>query len=177
MNLNGYRVVLIALVISGSGCSSYSGTSSSNGLGQMLFEPTSVQIDSKPSGAGVYVMGKKVGETPMRISSSAPYPENYNKANRSLYGKIILKKEGCKDLIESVSDKSISSGINAVLDCNDGNNRATEHKMNSVAPRHVAPGRFDELNQRLEEVKKLEKEGLITKDEAKKARERILKGL
>jgi hypothetical protein len=143
----------------------------------MLFEPTGVQINSKPSGADVYVMGKKVGKTPMRISASAPFPENYNKANRSLYGKIILKKEGCKDLIESVSNKSVSSGINAVLDCNDGNNKATEHKANSVAPGHVAPGRFDDLNQKLEEVKKLEQKGLITKEEARKARERILNGL
>lgn len=177
MHLNGLRVVFIVLVILASGCSTYSDSSPSDGLGQMLLEPTSVQINSKPSGADVYVMGKKVGETPMRISSSAPYPENYNTANRSLYGKIILRKEGCKDLIESVSNKSISSGINAVLDCNNGNNKATEHRANPVAPGHVAKGQFDALKQRLEEVKKLEQEGLITKDEAGKARSRILKGL
>jgi len=152
------------------GCSSTEGVS--NNLGNLFpsAEDKPIRIDSDPSGAGVYVMGEKVGVTPLAISRKDVFPITYPKEREFLYGKVTLKKEGCLDFARTVNPKIIDGGLHAQLSCGD---------LTSVAPPTSmdAPHTNETVEQRLEKIKELLNKGLITEEEAKKARERVLNDL
>jgi len=129
-----------------------------------------IRIDSVPTGAEVYVMGEKIGTTPLAISSKDVFPNLYPREKESLYGRITLKKPGCSDLTRTVSSGIIGAGLHARLDCNNGT------PPSSGIPKEV-PDSSASVEQRLDKIKDLLDKGLITDDEAKKARERILNDL
>lgn len=52
-----------------------------------------IKVDSVPTGAEVYVMGDKVGVTPLEISRKDVFPNTYPSNKESLYGRIILKRK------------------------------------------------------------------------------------
>lgn len=133
-----------------------------------------IKIESTPTGADVYVMGQKVGTTPLKIEQKDVFPNNYSKDKQDLYGKVTLKKAGCSDYTKTVNSKIIEVGLKAKLDC--GQN-APEAQQGS-APQYAMPARISKtVEQRLQEIKDLQDKGLITEDEAKKARERVLNDL
>ena len=123
------------------------------------------KVESVPAGAEVYVMGKSLGVTPMQLSRTDVFPNIYPKEKESLYGKITLRKEGCKDYTRSVSGDITGFGLHAKLDCG------------SPTPSTAAQPPSETVEQRLDKVKELLNKGLISEDEAKKARERILNSL
>lgn len=123
-------------------------------------------VSSDPSDAAIYAMGEKIGLTPMKLQSSALFPEIYDTGKQSLYGKVLIKKEGCADFMHSVNQKSLSDGPNAKLDC--GNNTPMQ-KYNTTPPKLPK-----EAEQRLEYIKELLDGGLITEEEAKIVRARII---
>jgi hypothetical protein len=122
------------------------------------------KVESVPAGASVYVMGKNMGVTPMQLSRTDVFPSIYPREKESLYGKVTLRKDGCKDYTRAVSGDITGFGLHAKLDCG------------SPAPMAAQPP-GETVEQRLDKVKELQSKGLITEDEAKKARERILKEL
>jgi hypothetical protein len=129
-----------------------------------------IKIESDPSGAAVYVMGEKVGVTPLKISHKDVFPNTYPKEKESVYGRITLKKEGCSDFTRTVSAEIGNAGLHARLDCGDIN--PAPSKTSRDAPRSS-----ETVEQRLDKIKDLLNKGLITEEEAKQARERILKDL
>lgn len=133
-------------------------------------EDKPIKIDSEPSGAGVYVMGEKVGVTPLAISRKDVFPVAYPKEKESLYGKVIIKKEGCLDFAKTVNQTITDAGLHARLNCGDMAPISSPASME-------APHSSQAVEQRLEKIKDLLTKGLITEDEAKKARERILNDL
>lgn len=161
------------------GCSSVD--SVSNDLGH-IFQSSSdnpVRIESDPSGADVYVMGEKVGVTPLKLSQKDMFPNTYPKEKESFYGKVTLKKAGCSDYTKTVNAKIIDVGLKAKLDCG-GLYPSASSQGESRAPetRSVPIPRLSEtVEQRLDKIKDLQNKGLITEDEAKKARERVLNDL
>ena len=135
-----------------------------------LFPPTegeTILIDSLPPGADVYVMGEKAGVTPMHVNRKDVFPNIYPRNKETLYGKITLKKTGCADYTRTVSMEVGLGGLRAKLDCGD-----QDH-----APTADAPRTGESVEQRLDRVKDLQRKGLITDEEARKARERILDAL
>lgn len=126
-----------------------------------------IKIDSVPSGAEVYVMGEKLGLTPLEVSRKDVFPNTYPSNKESLYGRIILKKEGCSDYTRTVSGEISNSGLHAKLACGD---------IDTASPKET-PGSNQTVEQRLDKIKDLLNKGLITDDEAKKARERVLNDL
>lgn len=126
------------------------------------------KVESEPTGAAVYVMGEKIGETPIMISHKDVFPNIYPREKESVYGRITLKKEGCLDLTRTVSAEISNAGLRARLDCGDL----------SPAPAGAGlPRNSETVEQRLDKIKDLLSKGLITEEEAKKARERILSDL
>jgi hypothetical protein len=124
------------------------------------------KVESDPAGAAVYVMGNNMGVTPMQLSRTDVFPNIYPKEKESLYGKVTLRKDGCKDYTRSVSGDITGFGLHAKLDCG------------SPAPSTAAQAAPSEtVEQRLDKVKELLNKGLISEDEAKKARARILNEL
>lgn len=154
-------LALISIVFA-TGCSSTGGGSNFTLDGDNIFK-----IESNPSGAEVFVMDEKVGETPMSIHQRDVFPSIYPREKESLYGKVILKKEGCADFTRSVSLEISSNGLSAKLDCEDGNPGTSAEVARSG----------ETAEQRLEKIKDLLSKGLITEDEAKKTRERIINNL
>lgn len=148
------------------GCSSMGGASN-------LFPSASdniIKIESDPSGAEVYVMGEKVGETPIKISQRDVFPNTYPKEKESMYGRVTLKKAGCTDFTRTVSVEISSVGLRAQLDCGDMNPASSKTSKS-------APLTNETVEQRLDKIRDLLNKGLITEDEAKKARERVLNDL
>jgi hypothetical protein len=162
----------------------------------------SIRIESEPSGAAVYVMGKNVGTTPLSISSKDVFPLTYPKEKESLYGSVTLIKSGCADYTKPVSARVLDKGLKATLACNDAAPvapRAAPAASAAAAPAQMtgqaqpavpaavpaaapaatpaAAAASDAVEQRLEKIKRLLDRGLINEDEAKKARERVLNDL
>jgi hypothetical protein len=165
-----FRVAVKALVLFNililAGCSSNGGFSN-------IFPSTAnnqIKIESDPSGADVYVMGEKIGVTPLKINPKDVFPDTYPKEKESVYGKIIIKKAGCPDFTRTVSVDISSNGLKAQLDCGD---------IYPASPRASkdAPRINETAEQRLDKIKNLLDKGLITEEEAKKARERVLNDL
>jgi hypothetical protein len=129
-----------------------------------------INVESDPSGAEVYVMGEKVGVTPLKISRSDVFPVTYAKGKESVYGRITLKKAGCSDFTRTVSVEIGNAGLHAQLDCGD------MYPASSRTSRG-APRSSETVEQRLDKIKDLLNKGLITEEEAKKAREHVLSDL
>lgn len=156
------------------GCSSMDGVE--HDIGNMFQSNTNnpIRIQSVPPGADVYVMGEKVGMTPLKLDQKAVFPNTYPKEKESLYGKVTLKKAGCSDYVKTVNSKIMDVGLKATLDCGQS---APQYQQGS-APQYSMPARMSKtVEQRLEEIKDLQSKGLITEDEARKAREHVLNDL
>jgi len=130
-----------------------------NGCGPIKSDPDMIVIESEPTGATVYAMGEDVGVTPLKIRQAVVFPMNYSPETRDLYGTVLLRKTGCKDHRQHVSSDDYRYGIKVTLDC--GQKRAE-------------PG---SIEQRLRKLKELHDKGLITDEEEKTTRQRILDGL
>jgi PEGA domain len=148
------------------GCSSMGGSSN--------FFPSAgdnpIKIESDPSGAEVYVMGEKVGVTPLQISHKDVFPNTYPREKESVYGRVTLKKAGCSDFTRTVSAEISNVGLRAQLDCGDMNPASSRTSKD-------APRISETVEQRLDKIKGLLNKGLITEEEAKKAREHVLNDL
>ncbi len=155
----GKILALFGLLLA-AGCSSAGGTGN-------LFAAAGdkpIKIESIPPGADVYAMGEKIGVTPLQLSRDKVFPNLYDKEKESLYGRVTLRKAGCLDFTRTISTEIGNNGLHAQMDCGDKNPAAAPHTSETV-------------EQRLDKIKELQSKGLITEDEAKQARERILKEL
>lgn len=154
------------IAIALSGCLFATGCSSTGGL----FPPAGdhpIMIESDPGGAEVYVMGEKLGVTPFQISRKDVFPNLYPREKESLYGRVTLKKAGCADFTRTISTEISSNGLQAKLAC------ANPNPASPAAPVEVQRN-SESVEQRLDRIRELLGKGLITDEEAKKARERIL---
>lgn len=138
------------------------------------------KIESEPSGAEVYVMGKNIGVTPLSISPGDVFPNIYPREKESVYGRVILKKAGCADFTRTVSAEISNAGLRAKLDCGDANPLPPMNsppQAPSPTPSGSVPRGSETVEQRLDKIRDLLGKGLISEEEAKKTRERILNEL
>lgn len=158
----GRALAILSLMLA-AGCSSTGGLFPAAG-------DDPIKIESSPTGAEVYVMGEMIGVTPLSISHKDVFPNVYPKAKESVYGRVTLRKAGCADLTRTISTEISSNGLRAQLDCGDKDPAASAKSGN-------APVVSETVEQRLNKVKDLQSRRLITEEEAKQARERILQDL
>jgi hypothetical protein len=131
---------------------------------------SAIQIDSDPPGAEIFVMGERIGTTPAMISPKKIFPTTYPKDQESLYGRVLLTKDGCADLIKAVSTKVMNTGLHARLEC------ADQHPTPTSKPTEAVDVGGN-VEQRLMKIRDLLDKGLITDEEAKRARDRIINNL
>jgi len=134
-----------------------------------------ISIKSFPTEAIVRANGKKIGITPMQISlskvlspewrSSEDYGVDYR-----LQGDITFEKDGCDELNLAISDRELKTDINVNLNCR---NLTTKTGI----PEASKTGHQDNLEQRLNKLEKLRKDGTISADEYHQHRSRILNEL
>ncbi len=128
-------------------------------------KPDQAAVTSIPSGAIVYANELKLGVTPLQYKLYEAFPAGWTNTSYQAQGVLTLKKEGCEDFTLRVNDYLISKPIHADLKCNKNYNK-TKQKAS-----------LSETKKRLEKVETLYKNKLISKEEHKATRERILNEL
>jgi hypothetical protein len=142
-------------------------------------------VESTPAGADVFVIGGKRGKTPLSLSERDIYPNWYPDDQSHLYGVIILRKAGCDDFTKRITLDDIGKGINAQLDCSQDATPA-ERRLPPAAhtqqapPESAAPVQSmhaTAMQRRLRQLKVLQElldDGLISEEEERTIRKRIL---
>ncbi len=149
-----------------------------------LFRPRRFQVDSVPGGAEVFVIGGRVGRTPLTLSERDIYPNWYPDEQAHLYGVIVLRKAGCAEFSRNVDLDDIAVGIEARLDCGQDEVADAQVPVSDPAPASapvadagMTPAAAATLQRRLRQLKVLQElmeDGLVTEQEERTIRKRIL---
>jgi hypothetical protein len=159
-----------------------------SGCAPMGAKPNRVDVSSDPAGADVYVMGSKVGVTPLTVDQDAIFPLTYPAEKQALYGMVELRKAGCLPARQNVSTRALSRGLHAKLDCGQATSAepvtsrqaqpaAPAASANEQAPATPVVKEKPGIELRLKQVQELRDKGLITEQEAQEIRRRILEEL
>lgn len=149
------------------------------------FKARRFRVDSVPGGAEVFVIGGRVGITPLTLSERDIYPNWYPDAQADLYGMIMLRKAGCAEYSRRVGLDDIEAGIEARLDCGQDAGAGTPLPAADPPPVAAPPAAADAgtlpaaaaMERRLRQLKVLQElfeDGLITGQEERSIRKRIL---
>ncbi|MEN8170643.1 MAG: PEGA domain-containing protein [Pseudomonadota bacterium] len=135
-----------------------------------------ISVDSVPVGASVLVLGEAMGQTPMSLSTRDVFPQSFELEKQHLYGRIQLTYPGCEPFITTVSSRIVSDGLKAELDCVDSN---VPQEKASVSPQAETPPETEpsELKQRLQQLKGLFEEELISEQDYAEKRRQLLEQL
>ena len=129
-----------------------------SGCAALGAQPSRVGITSDPPGAEVYVMGGSVGLTPLTLDENTIFPLTYPSEKQALYGAVELRKPGCSNAVQRVGTRALDKGVHVKLDC---------------AEVPVATEKLS-IESRLKQLRELRDKGLITEQEAREIRQRIL---
>ena len=127
-----------------------------------------VTIDSQPQGASVIADGREIGKTPLEIVADEEFPPRWIGGNYMVKGNLQLKKPECESVSIKVNDSVLSNDISQKLTCSD--------KVDTQANTPANPVN-DTITQRLEKLNELQKKGLVTDEEYKTQKLRILNEL
>ncbi len=150
-------------------CAVFTGFSFLSGCAEIKSNPDMISVASDPPGATVYAMEKNLGVTPLDIRQRDVFPPTYRTDQEPLYGLIVIRREGCRDYTQHADVDAYRKGIKAKLECGEQNP--------ADAPRALQENETPSIEKRLQLLKELLSKGLITEDEAKASRQRILEGL
>lgn len=131
-------------------------------------EQLGINVTSDPSGATVFASGKKLGRTPLFVPAGTFPTKMVNLIYRPV-GTLTLKRAGCRTHDIEVSEKVLSKDIHVALEC--GPAYLVEEPPEPAAPPASGVG---STARRLRELNKLRDEGLITDEEYRSVRKRIL---
>lgn len=139
------------------------------GCADIKSNPDMISVESDPPGATVYAMGKSLGVTPLDIRQRDVFPPTYRLDQEPLYGLIVIRYAGCRDYTQHADIDAYRKGIKAKLECGE--------QKPADALRAPQKNETSSIEKRLQLLKELQDKGLITEDEAKASRKRILEGL
>lgn len=151
-----------------SGCAGFGGGSDSS-TGQ-------IKISSEPAGAIAYADGAELGATPIRIVPGNHFRAGFAGFSYRYVGKLSIKKAGCETWSTEVNDYILSKDVHAKLKCDPNYQPAAASAPaagSASGSSPVAPAQ-DPAIERLERIDTLRKKGLISEDEYKQLRARIL---
>jgi hypothetical protein len=141
--------------------------------GERLGVREEITIDSEPQGAKVFVAGVEVGVTPLPVVLDKTFPRRWtsrvsdDEEAFAFYRRletVELKKDGCEPYKKSYVEHELKDDIKIALKC-DPNYRP--------APA-VAPPQAASIEQRLRALDDLKRKGLISEEEFRSQRQRIL---
>lgn len=156
------------------------------GCAPMGAKPGRIDVSSEPAGAAVYVMGEKAGVTPLTLDQDAIFPLTYPAEKQALYGKVELRKAGCQPATQAVSTRAVARGVHVKLGCGEAAPAsgpavpappavpATAPATSVPVPATPAAQPRPAIDSRLRQVRDLLEQGLITEQEAREIRQRIL---
>ena len=115
--------------------------------------------------------GKPIGKTPMEIKTDEVFPPRWVGSSYMVKGNLVLEKEGCQKYQMDVNDTVLSKNIKAALSCSDVESQSAPAAAVAVPAK---PAVEQNVEQRLQQVKDLYDKGVITEQEYKAQRKRIL---
>lgn len=143
-----------------------------------------LSVKSTPSSASVYIMDKKIGETPLEIGQETLYPTAYDPTKQEQYGVVIIKSDGCKEYSRRIGYRELAKDIDATLECGDLQDKVSIEKEAVAATQSDKPAQAGNIGlepiqtksvkDRLMELNQLKEEGLLSPDEYHAIRQRIL---
>jgi hypothetical protein len=134
--------------------------------------PDTIAVQSDPAGAHVMVMGKDLGVTPLTLPVKAVFPASYTPEQEALYGRVTLLKDGCAEYVATVDNRALGRGLKAQLDC--AAVTSVPAAPAAQAAETPAPAAARAPAQRLRMLDDVHKEGLISDEEYRQLRQRIL---
>ncbi len=137
------------------------------------------KVDSVPVGASVLVMGEAMGQTPMSLHKRDVFPRLFAPLKQHLYGRIELIHPGCEPFVSTVNSRIISEGLNARLNCDSSAPPVTSPTPQpQQSPDIAAEGEVSAtLRQRLQRLKALFEEKLISEEDYATKRRQLLEEL
>ena len=159
---------LLAAVAVLSGCAGM-GSVSENKAGK-------IKITSTPVGAVAYADGAELGVTPLEIVPGDHFRSGFAGFSYRYLGKLSLKKAGCETWSTEVNDNILSRDIHAQLKCDPNFQPSPPPSGSTASPAADSPAR-DQSIERLERIEALHKKGLISDEEYKQLRARIIEKL
>lgn len=125
-----------------------------------------IKLASDPPGAVAHANGAELGTTPLEIAPAEHFPSGFVGLSYRYYGKLSFKKPGCAPHVIDVDDHVLAGDIQARLKCDpDYRPPAATTAPQATAETHSG---------RLERIEALRKQGLISEEEYKHLRKRIL---
>jgi hypothetical protein len=140
--------------------------------------PDKISVDSEPQGAHVLASHVDVGATPVTIVVDEVFPKRWTLATErdedgGLFyrrmGTLAFKKDGCAPYKMQVLSSDLTHDIKVKLNC--------DPNYKPVKEETVLDKRDDAVDARLERLEGLKKKGLITDEEYRAQRQRILDDL
>jgi len=135
-----------------------------------------IKITSTPAGAVAYADGAELGATPLEIMPGDHFRSGFAGLSYRYLGKLSLNKAGCETWSTEVNDYILSKDVHVELKCDPNFQPATVPAPVSAPPGDTtsAPASGDQAAERLERIETLHKKGLISDEEYKHLRARIL---
>jgi hypothetical protein len=156
-------LLAIATVLSG-----HAGMASSNETGGRI------RITSEPAGAAAFADGTELGVTPLEIVPGEHFRSGFVGFSYRYYGKLAVKKAGCETRSTEVNDNILSRDMHVKLKC-DPNFRPVTPSTGANPVSGQRSG--DPMIDRLERIETLHKKGLISDEEYKRLRTRVIEKL
>ena len=160
---------LLAIASMLSGC----GSMESNFQGQS----GRIKITSEPAGAIAYADGAELGATPLEIAPSNHFRSGFVGFSYRYSGKLAIKKAGCDTWSTEVNDNILSKDVHAKLKCDPNFKPASAPSAGNTSGSVSNSPAMDPTIERLERIESLHKKGLISDEEYKQSRARIIEKL
>jgi len=134
----------------------------------------SITFDSQPQGARVYVAGREIGVTPLKVVLEDTFPKHWTgrvRPDEEAFASfrrtetVDLKKEGCETYTHIYVEEELKDDIKVTLKCD---------------PNYKPPaptGQAQTVEQRLRSLDELKQKGLVTDEEYRAQRQRILNSM
>lgn len=138
-----------------------------------------IRITSEPAGAIAYADGTELGATPLEIVPGTHFRSGFVGLTYRYVGKLSISKAGCDTWSTEVNDNILSKDVHAILKC-DPDYRPAAATPSSPAKPVVPipePASEDPYIERLERLESLRQKGLISDEEYRQLRARILEKL
>jgi hypothetical protein len=153
-----------------------------------------LRVESTPAGAEVSSITGRLGVTPLTVSERDIYPNTFPDEDIDLYGTLVIRKAGCKTVTHRVTLEDIGRGIGIRLECAQAAVPSAQPARDRTPPPEPAAeppprpvvtqspvttaGTLSERRLRqLKVVDELLEDGLISIDEERTIRKRILDSL
>jgi hypothetical protein len=137
-----------------------------------------INIRTDPSGANVLADGKLIGTTPMQIRADRVFPARRRGLDWHREGTLTLERTGCAPKTLEVDNELLKRSLNVDLECRPDapavvSTPAAMPTSRSAASRASVPT-SGSTAERLEELEQLRKKDLISAQEYRSIRKRIL---